>query len=142
MANLLAVTTDPAVIAAARAAADALGVGLMQVRSAGEGLALALRGGTDLVLIDAELPLMDATALAYALDDPEGGLLIPTIALARPGEDWRTMLDAGVGAVVARPVAPGALRLAIQRMLPPDEPFRGGARMRWIIFFPDATIAT
>jgi CheY-like chemotaxis protein len=141
MANLLVVSTDPTVVGAARAAADALGLALMHVRSASEALGVAVRGATDLVLIDAELPLMDATALAYALDDPDAGLCLPTIALAKPGDGWRIMLDAGVGAVVARPVAVGALRLAIQRLLPP-EPFRGGVRMRWIIFYPDAPIAT
>jgi DNA-binding response OmpR family regulator len=141
MANLLVVTGDPDVVSAARNAADALDLALMHVRSAAEALTLAVRGAADLVLIDAELPLMDAIALAYALDDPEAGVAVPTIALARPGQDWRNMLDAGVTAVVARPVAASSLRHAIRRALP-EEPRGRGARMRWIIFFPDATMAT
>jgi two-component system sensor histidine kinase/response regulator len=86
-----------------------------------EALALAEEGGVDLLLLDVHMPELDGFQVVQALREREraAGGHLPVIALtARSrGEDRERCLAAGVDDFLTKPVRPGELMAAVDRLV-------------------------
>ena len=98
-----------------------LGYEVEIARNGREALVAAARVHYDAILMDCEMPEMDGYAAARAIRQRETGSdgHIPVIALTghASSEDERVCLDAGMDAVLTKPVTLPALRATLDRVL-------------------------
>ncbi len=97
------------------------GFKVVQARSGPEGIALALQGRPDLILLDIQLPLMDGYAVARELRTYPALRDVPIIAVtsyAMAGDKERT-LAAGCTGYIEKPIDPDTFKSEIERHLMP-----------------------
>ena len=95
------------------------GYRVIQARDGKEGIAKASGGGSDLILLDIQLPGMDGYEVARRLKgDPETGS-IPIVAVtsyAMPG-DREQVLAAGCDGYIEKPINPDTFISEIERFI-------------------------
>ena len=98
---------------------EALGVVVDTAEEGAEGVALAAKGGYDLVLMDIQMPGMDgieATRRIRAMDGPMASTPILAVTANVLADQRTSYADAGMDGVVAKPVSAGALLAEIARV--------------------------
>lgn len=85
-----------------------------------EAVARAQSGCHDLVLMDLQMPQLDGLAATRVLRCLSGWAHVPVLALtaSADAQERQACLDAGMQAVVIKPVEPAALRLTLAQWLP------------------------
>lgn len=98
---------------------EAFAVKVDTAEDGAEGVALASKGGYDLVLMDIQMPGMDgieATRRIRAMDGPTGSTPILAVTANVLADQRTSYVDAGMDGVVAKPVSAGALLAEIARV--------------------------
>jgi two-component system, cell cycle response regulator DivK len=95
------------------------GYEIVQARSGGEGIGLAVQVRPDLILLDIQLPGMDGYAVARALRHEAALKHVPIVAVtsyAMVGDRERT-LEAGCNAYIEKPINPETFASEIESCL-------------------------
>jgi signal transduction histidine kinase/ActR/RegA family two-component response regulator len=96
-----------------------LGASIETAEDGHEGVAAAVRGGFDLILMDVQMPRMDgmeATRQIRALDSPVARTPIIALTANVLAHQRDTYLAAGMNGVAAKPISPAALMAEIARI--------------------------
>ncbi len=106
---------------------DSAGYATMAATDGVSGLALALRGGIDLVLCDLRLPGLNGFEVLDALPRPPDPAAVPVVALTGSSlpVDRTRVLEAGFAGYIAKPIDPTRFVSQVEAFIRPER------RARW-----------